>query len=301
MDTLVSLKVFRSVVEGGNFVSAARALDLSTAMASKHVANLEKRLGVRLLNRSSRHVSLTDAVRVYYEQSRDALDNLDAAEAAVGQDAAAPHGVLKVTAPVWFANARFARFLARYRARYPDVTVDVSLNDRVVDLVEDGFDLALRVTATPGPALIARPLDTLRFRLVATPDYVKAHGAPAAPADLAAHATIGYIYAPSGDQWPFEGPGGAVLPARVVPVLRTNNTTLVHEMVLTGVAVAPLPPWMVEEDLAAGRLVELLPAHRLVAATLYAVYTSRRYLAPKVRTFVDLMASGCSEAAKAQP
>ncbi len=301
MDTLVSLKVFRSVVEGGNFVSAARALDLSTAMASKHVANLEKRLGVRLLNRSSRHVSLTDAGRVYYEQSRDALDNLDAAEAAVGQDAAAPHGVLKLTAPVWFANARFARFLARYRERYPDVTVDVHLNDRVVDLVEDGFDLALRVTSAPGQALIARPLDALRFRLVAAPAYVKAHGMPATLADLVAHATVGYTYSPSGDHWPFEGPDGAVLPVRVVPALRTNNTTLAHETVRAGTAIAPLPPWQVEEDLAAGRLVELLPSHRLVATTLYAMYTSRRYLAPKVRTFVDLMASGCSEMAKALP
>lgn len=301
MDTLVSLKVFRGVVEGGNFVTAARALDLSTAMASKHVAHLEKRLGVRLLNRSSRHVSLTDAGRVYYEQSRDALDNLDAAEAAVGQDAAAPHGVLKLTAPVWFANARFARFLARYRERYPDVTVDVSLNDRVVDLVEEGFDLALRVTGTPGQALIARPLDTLRFRLVATPAYVKAHGAPATPADLLAHATVGYTYSPSGDHWPFEAPDGTPLPVRFVPALRTNNTTLVHEMVRADIAVAPLPPWLVEEDLAAGRLTELLPGHRLVAATLYAMYTSRRYLAPKVRTFVDLMSSGCSETAKALP
>ena len=166
MDTLQSMKVFRSVVDGGSFVAAARALDVSTAMASKHVAHLEKRLGTRLLNRSSRHLSLTDAGRVYFEQVRDALDNLESAELAVGQTAVAPRGVLKITAPVWFANAHFARLLSAYRARYPDVVLDVSLSDRVVDLVEEGFDLALRVDnqSRVGADRAAAPYDPLPLR-----------------------------------------------------------------------------------------------------------------------------------------
>ncbi len=296
MDTLQSMKVFRSVVEAGSFVAAARALDVSTAMASKHIANLEKRLGTRLLNRSSRHLSLTDAGRVYFEQVREALDGLESAELAVGRTAVAPRGVLKVTAPVWFANAHFARLLAAYRARYPDVLLDVSLNDRVVDLVEEGFDLALRVTSQPGSALIARPLHAIRFRVVAAPAYVAAHGLPRAPEDLAAHATIGYTYSPFGDHWPFESTDG-IEQVPFAPTLRTNNTTLSYAMVVAGMAIAPLPPWLVDEDVAAGRLVALLPAHPMAAATLYAIYTSRRYLAPKVRTFVDHMASSCAQAA----
>ena len=300
MDTLQSMKVFRTVVEGGSFVAAARALEVSTAMASKHVAHLEKRLGTRLLNRSSRHLSLTDAGRVYFEQVRDALDNLETAELAVGQTAVAPRGVLKITAPVWFANAHFARLLSSYRARYPDVVLDVSLNDRVVDLVEDGFDLALRVTMNPGSALIARPRHTIRFRLVAAPAYVAAHGTPGTPEELAAHATIGYTYSPFGDHWPLETHDG-VEQVPFAPTLRTNNTTLSYSMVLAGMAIAPLPPWLVEDDLAAQRLVEVLPGHTMAAGTLYAVYTSRRYLAPKVRTFVDHMASSCAAVATAKP
>ncbi|HEY5862937.1 MAG TPA: LysR family transcriptional regulator [Casimicrobiaceae bacterium] len=293
MDTLQSMKVFRRVVDAGSFVAAARALDVSTAMASKHVAHLEKRLGTRLLNRSSRHLSLTDAGRVYFEQVRDALDNLESAELAVGQTAVAPRGVLKITAPVWFANAHFARLLSAYRARYPDVVLDVSLSDRVVDLVEEGFDLALRVTTNPGSALIARPLHTIRFRFVAAPAYVAARGLPRTPQEVAAHATIGYTYSPFGDHFPLETKDG-VEQVPFTPSLRTNNTTLTYSMVLAGMALAALPPWLVDEDIAAGRLVEALAPHRIAATTLYAVYTSRRYLAPKVRTFVDHMASSCA-------
>jgi len=299
MDTFQSMKVFRSVVEGGSFVAAARSLDVSTAMASKHLAHLEKRLGTRLLNRSSRHLSLTDAGRVYFEQVKDALDNLESAELAVGQTAVAPRGVLKITAPVWFANPHFARLLSTYRGRYPAVVLDVSLNDRVVDLVEEGFDLALRVTTNPGSALIARPLHTIRFRFVAAPSYVAAHGMPRTPQELAAHATVGYLYSPFGDHWPFETKDG-VEQVPFAPTLRTNNTTLTYSMVLAGMALAALPPWLIDEDIAAGRLVEVLPAHRMTAGTLYAVYTSRRYLAPKVRTFVDHLASSCAGVASAQ-
>jgi DNA-binding transcriptional LysR family regulator len=295
MDTLQSMKVFRSVVDGGSFVAAARALDLSTAMASKHVAHLEKRLGTRLLNRSSRHLSLTDAGRVYFEQVRDALDNLESAELAVGQTAVAPRGVLKITAPVWFANPHFARLLASYHERFPEVVLDVSLSDRIVDLVEEGFDLALRVATSPGPALIARPLNTLRFRFVATPEYVAAHGAPHAPQELASHATIGYTYSPFGDHVPMETEDG-IAQVPFVPSLRTNNTTLAYEMVRAGMATAALPPWLVDDDIEAGRLVAVLTGHRVPALTLYAVYTSRRYLAPKVRTFVDHMVTTCAGA-----
>ena len=298
MDTLQSMKVFRNVVEGGSFVAAARALDVSTAMASKHVAHLEKRLGTRLLNRSSRHLSLTDAGRVYFEQVKDALDNLESAELAVGQTAVAPRGVLKITAPGWFANVHFARLLATYRARYPDVVLDVSLSDRIVDLVEEGFDLALRVTTQPGSALIARPLVAIRFRFVAAPAYVAAHGVPRTPQELPSHATIGYTYSPFGDHYPLESKGG-VLQVPFAPTLRSNNAMLSYAMVMAGMAISPLPPWLVDEDIAAGRLVELLPGYRVATGTLYAVYTSRRYLAPKVRTFVDHMASTCAREAAA--
>jgi DNA-binding transcriptional LysR family regulator len=295
MDTLVSMKVFRQVVDSGSFVAAAERLDMSTAMASKHVMHLERRLSARLLNRSSRHLSLTDAGTVYYDQCRELLDNLEETEAAVGHAAVAPRGVLKVTAPVWFGNARFTRLLADYRVRYPDVTLDMNLNDRIVDLVEEGFDVALRVTAKPSPALFARRLMSMRFALVAAPAYLADHDRPQVPRDLTTHATIGYAYSPSGDQWEFEGPRGGVS-VRIVPAMRSNNTMLTYQMVLAGMGVSALPPWLIHDDVQAGRLVTLLPDYALPAAALYAVYTSRRFLAPKLRTFVDFLAERCANA-----
>ena len=295
MDTLVSMKVFRQVVDSGSFVAAADRLDMSTAMASKHVMHLERRLSARLLNRSSRHLSLTDAGAVYYDQCRTLLDNLEETEAAVGHAAVAPRGVLKVTAPVWFGNARFTGLLADYRRRYPDVTLDMNLNDRIVDLVEEGFDIALRVTAKPNPALFARRLMAIRFALVAAPAYLADHDRPLVPRDLARHATIGYAYSPSGDQWELEGPRGGVS-VRIVPAVRSNNTMLTYQMVLAGMGVSALPPWLIHDDVQAGRLVPLLPDYALPVAALYAVYTSRRFLAPKLRTFVDFLAERCANA-----
>ena len=295
MDTLVSMKVFRQVVDSGSFVAAADRLDMSTAMASKHVMHLERRVSARLLNRSSRHLSLTDAGAVYYDQCRTLLDSLEETEAAVGHAAVAPRGVLKVTAPVWFGNARFTSLLADYRRRYSDVTLDMNLNDRIVDLVEEGFDVALRVTAKPNPALFARRLMAIRFALVAAPAYLADHDRPLVPRDLARHATIGYAYSPSGDQWELEGPRGGVS-VRIVPAVRSNNTVLTYQMVLAGMGVSALPPWLIHDDVQAGRLVALLPDYALPAAALYAVYTSRRFLAPKLRTFVDFLAERCANA-----
>ena len=172
MDRLTSLRVFREVVEAGSFAAAAARLEISAPMASKHVAQLEQSLGARLLHRSSRHLSLTEAGRAWYEQSGRALDLLDAAEHAIGQKNDTPRGQLKVSAPVWCATPRFADVLAGYRERCPEVLVDMHLENRKVDLAADGYDLALRATQEPSPALIARPLCRLQFHLVASPQCI---------------------------------------------------------------------------------------------------------------------------------
>ena len=164
MDRLTSLRVFREVVESGSFVAAAERLAISAPMASKHVAQLEKSLGARLLHRSSRHLSLTEAGQAWYAQSSRALDLLDAAQSAIGQTHEVPRGQLKVSAPVWCATPRFAAVLAGYRERCPEVLVDMHLENRKVDLAADGYDLALRATQELSPALIARPLPSLSAR-----------------------------------------------------------------------------------------------------------------------------------------
>jgi DNA-binding transcriptional LysR family regulator len=288
MDRMTSLRVFREVVESGSFVTAAERLSMSPPMASKHVAQLEKSLGARLLHRSSRHLSLTEAGTAWYEQSRRALDLLDAAEAAIGQKSEAPRGQLKVSAPVWCATPRFARVLADYRERFPEVLVDIHLENRKVDLAADGYDVALRATQEPSPALIARPLCRVPFYLAGTPAYLARMGSPTLPADLVRLGAIVPSYV-NLDNLSLKGPGGRMFALRLTPAMRSDDTTLTLHAVRAGMGIAFLPEWLVDDDLAAGRLVQLLPDHAPHPVTLFAVYTSRQYMAPKLRSFIDFL------------
>lgn len=290
MDRLTSLRVFREVVESGSFVAAAERLSMSPPMASKHLAQLEKSLGARLLHRSSRHLSLTEAGTAWYEQSRRALDLLDAAEAAIGQKSEAPRGQLKVSAPVWCATPRFARVLADYRERFPEVLIDMHLENRKVDLAADGYDLALRATQEPSPALIARPLCRVPFHLAGTPAYLRRMGgsSPALPADVARLGAIVPSYV-NLDNLSLKGPGGRMFALRLTPAMRSDDTTLTLHAVRADMGIAFLPEWLIDDDLAAGRLVRLLPDHAPHPVTLFAVYTSRQYMAPKLRSFIDFL------------
>lgn len=294
MDTLTSLRVFREVVESGSFVAAAGRLGLSTAMASKHVANLERQLGARLLNRTSRHLSLTEAGTVYLEQCREALDSLQAGEAAIGLSQEAPRGVLRVTAPVWCANRRFADALAAYKLQHPDVVVDIRLENRKVDLVEEGYDLALRVTREHAPTLIVRPLCTLQFHLVATPDYLQRTGRPVDAADLERLGAILPTYV-NLDGLEVTGPAGK-LKLRLTATMKTDDTTLSYHSVHAGLGLAYLPDWLVASDLASGALEPVLPGFSTAPATLFAVYTSRKYMTAKVRSFIDFFSAALTTA-----
>lgn len=295
MDRLTGLRVFREVVDAGSFTAAAHRLDISAPMATKHVAQLEKALGARLLNRSSRHLSLTEAGQAWYAQSAQALDLLDAAEAAIGRKNQAPRGQLKVSAPVWCATPRIARVLADYRAAFPEVLVDMHLENRKVDLAADGYDLALRATHDPSPALIARPLCRVQFHLVAAAEVLTRDGAPAQPADLARFGAIVPSYVDLAG-FTLRGPGGRQAPLRLNPVLRSDDTNLTLHAVRAGLGVSFLPEWLVDDDIAAGRLVQLIPAYSVAPVTLFAVYTSRQYMAPKLRTFIDFLGGALSPA-----
>lgn len=286
MDTLLSLRIFRQVVEGASFARAARHLGISTAMASKHVAHLEKQLGARLLNRTSRRVSLTEAGTVYYEQCREALDMLGAAESALHSTSAQPRGVLKVTAPVWCANAGFAAMLARYRERYPQVIVDLRLSNHKVNLIEDGFDLALRATHQHLPSLIVRPVCRVALLLVAAPAYLARHPVIRTHDDLASHAAVLPAYLDMPQRLNLTGPDGPVS-LDVAVAMKSDDSTLVYHSIRAGIGFGYLPQWLVNEDLAQGTLQRLLPDYAPLEVTLYAAYTSRKYLTPKVRTFID--------------
>ena len=293
MDALTSLRVFREVVDAGSFVKAAERLDISTAMTSKHVANLERQLGVRLLHRTTRHLSLTEAGSVYYEQCSEALDILKAAEAAVGVQTAQPQGVLKVTAPGWFANRRFADLLVEYQARYPGVLVDLRLENRFVDLVEEGYDMALRATWEPSPSLIVRPLCKMPFVLVASRAYLDRHGEPRHPDDIARHRLILPTYT-NIESVTLTGPDGEVV-VKNRAVLKTNDSSMLLQLVHAGMGLAYVPQWMIDQELASGGLVHLLRQYTAFAPSVYAVYTSRKYMTTKVRTFIDFLSESLGD------
>ncbi|UWU77501.1 LysR family transcriptional regulator [Bradyrhizobium huanghuaihaiense] len=289
MDTLVSMRVFCLVAELKSFATAAQRLRISPAMASKHVMQLEKRLGTRLLNRTSRRVSLSESGALYFEQARQMLDSLDEVEAAVSNATVVPRGTLRLTAPVWMANAIFAGVLADYQARYPEVRLDVDLSGRLVNLVEEGFDLALRATTAPEEALIARPITSVPFHLVATPAFLKRAGRPKAFADLSGQPLLHYALYP-GESFSLNT-NGTVETVKLNPVLRSGNETLLHLAALEGMGFAFLPKWLVTDDIAAGRLLHILPDVVIFEGRLLAVYPSRKYLSAKVRTFIDFVAA----------
>ncbi|BAL73902.1 LysR family transcriptional regulator [Bradyrhizobium cosmicum] len=287
MDSLVSMRVFCLIAELKSFSAAAERLRISPAMASKHVMQLEKRLGTRLLNRTSRRVSLSESGTLYFEQARQMLDSLDEVEAAVSKATVVARGRLRLTAPVWMANTMFAGVLADYQARHPEVCLDVDLSGRLVNLVEEGFDLALRATGAPDESLIARPITKVAFHLVAAPPYLDRAGRPTKPADLAGRALLHYALYP-GESFSYPGEHG-VETVKLNPVLRSGNETLLHMAALEGMGFAFLPKWLVADDIAAGRLLHILPDDVAFEGRLFAVYPSRKYLSAKVRTFIDFV------------
>jgi DNA-binding transcriptional LysR family regulator len=283
MDTLLSIKTFRQVIESGSFVAAAERLDMSTAMVSKHVMHVEKRLGVRLLNRNPRRLSLTEPGAVYFERCKALLDGLHETELELGSLSAAPRGTLRISAPTWFAE-QLADLLASFRQRYPQIVVDIAFEDRICDLVKEGYDLALRATAGALPmGLVARRLQSLEFLIGASREYLKAHRAPTCPQDLASHdcVAVGDM-----DFWSFADLGGKLdVPARVV--LRYRTMSGVVNAVAAGIGLAPLPSTLFEASTFKDILTPVLTEYPLRERTLYLVYAARKHLPLKTRAFID--------------
>jgi DNA-binding transcriptional LysR family regulator len=303
VDTLTSLRVFCTVAELKSFTAAADRLSLSPAMASKHVMNLEKRLATRLLNRTSRHVSLTESGSLYFNQARQMIEGLDEVEAAVSNVTAVPRGVLKLSAPIWFANPDFAHLLAQFQERYPDVCFDIDLSGRSVNLVDEGFDLALRTTTRPDrldPGLIARALTDVEFHLVGSPAYLARTGRPMKLTDLNGHALLLYAHVPYHGGMTLEGnDGGEFVKFRVV--MESGNETMLYMAALEGMGLTLIPKWMAEADVAEGRLELVLADGLKLGGTLFVVYPSRKYLSAKVRAFIDFFTGRMQEFLSDEP
>ena len=292
MDTLTSIQVFHQIVAQGSFTKASDILNMSVAMTSKHLSHLEKQLGTKLLHRNSRNLHLTDAGKVYYEQSLYALQMLSHANLTATKATERPQGVLKITMPRWFANPKVAQILTQFRQKYPDVVLNLSLSNHMVDLVADGFDLALRLTRDPKPNLISRPLAVVDFYLLASPDYLIKYGTPTTADELNSHQIILPTYVKN-------NPAIRHLPSNIThiinphTVMMSDDTPMNAELIRQGVGMGYVPSWLVEQDLAKGELVRLLPDYDILSVQLCAVYTDRAFLSAKVRAFIDFWVEKC--------
>lgn len=290
MDNLTDVAVFVRVVERGSFTRAADELELSRAVVSKYLTRLEERLGVRLLNRTTRRLSLTEAGAELFAASQGALERIAEAEGAITRLQREPRGTLKINAPMSFGILELAPALPEFLRRHPDIQVDLRMDDRQVDLVEEGFDVGVRITQRMAPSsLVARRLATCRQWVCAAPSYLAEHGTPETPEDLSAHNCILYQYALAANVWRFRAPGGRDIAVAVTGNLRANNGIAEREAALGGVGILLTPSFYVGDELRSGKLVRLLSEYSLPELGIHAVYPKRSHVPPKVRVLVEFL------------
>ena len=291
IDLLAAMKTYAAVVDGGSFAVAADKLGVSRAMVSKQIQKLEEHLGTRLMHRTTRRLSVTETGRAFYERSVQILGDVDEAEHVAGDMTRMPQGVLRISIPLSYGQHRLAGIIGGYSQAYPQVQLDIALSDRKVDLVEDGFDLAIRIGAQPQQDLIARKLAGVHSVVCAAPAYLARWGAPSVPADLSRHACLAYTLSATGSDWRLQQVGGTgeTITVPVAGPIRADNGDIIRLAALSGAGIVFQPHFIVGADLAAGRLVHLLPAWRSAELGVYAVYPSRKHLSAKVRTFVDFL------------
>lgn len=283
------MAVFARVAEANSFSGAAKRLGMSKAAVSKHVARLERALGAKLINRTTRRLSLTEVGQAFYEHCARVVAEAEAAELAVSRLRSEPRGILRLTAPAAFGHLHIAPAIPDFLERYPELSVQLAMNDRMVDLAEEGYDVAIRMTADPAPNIVARRLAPIRWVICASPQYLARHPAPQRPDELAGHNCLFYSFLESNSDWRFGSPAGDVT-VRVAGTFTANNSEALREAVMRGLGVALLPTFTVGRDIREGALSALLPHHApygTFGTDVYAVYLPTRYLSPKVRAFVD--------------
>ena len=290
MDRLVSMAVFKHSVDVGSFAAAARHFGISPEMVGNHVRALEKHLGVRLLNRSTRRLNLTEAGGVYYERCAQILADIQNAEAEMNLLQASPSGLLRVTAPVTFGVLHLAPAVSEYMTRYPDVKLDMTVTDRLVNLIEEGFDVAIRIGELQDSKLIVRQLASDRDVVCAAPAYLDRAGRPVTPSDLTRHACLVYTEAGAPATWRFKDEQGRTETVHVSGPVTTTNPAFLHHLALAGHGVVCGPSFIFCRDIADGRLVPLLTNWQSRELSIHALYAHRPLLSAKVRTFVDFLA-----------
>jgi DNA-binding transcriptional LysR family regulator len=288
MMNLVGMGIFARVAEAKGFSAAARRLGISKSVVSKEVAKLEKSLGARLLNRTTRQLSLTEVGAAFYDHCARIVQEAEEAALLVDRLHAKPRGVLKCTAPVAFTTLHVAAALPEFLARCPEVQVDMTLGDRFFDLAEEGFDLAIRIARELPPNIIARKLAPINRVVCGTPGYFEKHGVPAAPQDLARHNCLVYTHANPDSLWRLRSHEGDIA-VRVSGNLRLNDDEAIWQAVLGGLGISILPTFTVGKDLQSGRLRAVLTEYTPAERNLYALYLPNRHLTAKVRVFIDFL------------
>jgi DNA-binding transcriptional LysR family regulator len=297
MDRLTSLTAFVRVVDAGGFSAAGRRLNMSTTMVSNHVQALEDRLGARLLNRTTRKVSLTEVGRAYYDRCIQILADIEQADDIAGALQSTPRGTLRLYTATHIVPF-VAPVVAEFLAKYSDVKVDLNMGERSVDIIDEGFDVAVRMTPPPDSSLITRNLATWRHVLCCSPGYLEKHGRPQQLSDLSGHNCVRHVNYPFDDEWRFVDRKGASASVRISGNLISNSGDMTRTAGLQGVGVCLAPGFLIHDDLDKGRLVRLLPEYRPVELSMNAVYPHRHHLSAKVRTFIDMLVQHSAEQQK---
>jgi len=288
MDKLTGMAVFSKVAERQSFTAAARDLGLSKSAVSKQVQRLEDRLGVRLLNRTTRRLHLTESGQAFYDRARRVVEEAENAEEAVMRLHDEPRGTLRINAPVVFAVRHLAPCLPEFMNRYPHLALDVAFNDRQVDMIEDGFDVGIRIAELEDSSLIARKLSPCRLAVVATPGYWDRCGRPAHPEDLINHDCLIYEKNQSPGGWPFDGPDGRFR-VQVKGRMHGDNGDALLELARAGLGVYLCPTFISGDSIASGHLEQVLEDYEPLGISVYAIWPHNRHLSTKVRTFVDFL------------
>jgi DNA-binding transcriptional LysR family regulator len=289
MDRFQAVTTFCRVVEAGSFARAAERLGVSVSSVSRQVSDLEAHLGARLLNRTTRRLSLTESGQAFFERSVQLLADLEEAEVAVSAASVVPRGTLRLTCSATFGARHLAPAVAAFAARHAQMRFDVELSERVVDLVEEGYDLAVRVGETGSQNLVGRRIGTTRLVCCAAPSYLARHGEPKKPEDLANHACLTYEYAPTRNVWTFRDRRGGELGVRIGGPIHASNGRFLEALAAQGAGIAREPDFIVGPDVRAGRLQPILRRYEPPPLSIYVVYPSRRHLSAKVRAFADFL------------
>ncbi|MEP9348244.1 LysR family transcriptional regulator [Xanthobacter sp. KR7-225] len=285
---LNGIRTFVAAAEAGSFVIASERLGLSRSAVSKSIARLEARLGAQLFNRTTRSLGLTEEGQAFYDRCVRAFADLQAAELSLASGRQVPTGRLRVDLPVVFGRQCVMSVLLETARLYPELGVDVTFNNRRVDLVEEGFDLAVRIgNLDDSTSVVARRLGVQQMVVCAAPSYLREHGAPRTPDDLAGHDCLTYFYSGRTSPWLFPSPGGQPLPRQVQGRLRLGSGDVIADAVLAGQGLAQLPTWLIAPHLISGTLVAVLPAHVCAGLPIHAIWPQGRQSTPKVRVVID--------------